>query len=105
MNFEKDEQTDSTRILKKSEVYEYEGETIDIGDPQKEDAAAEFEKEEARQNHYSGASFKVYQSNGSCLVVLGILLIVVLGLIFFLPLGLFLLGVALVGGLLRRLFN
>lgn len=104
MSFEKEEQTEQSRVLKRSEIEEYEGETIDIGEPKKDDLNVECEREEEK-NNYSGVQFKVYQSNGSCLMILVVLFLIIVGLVIFLPLGLFILGIAVLGAIIRRLLN
>ena len=94
---------DEQRVLKPSEVRDYEGETIDVGEEKKDNC----NHERSEQNYYTQpqGTFKVYQTSSSCMGALLILLIILVALVFFLPLGLFLLGVAVIVGLIKKIFS
>lgn len=103
---ENDKRSDSEpKVMNQSDVYNYEGETIDIGEPKKDESFNEQKVEEENYQYYQNPQVKIYQSNSSCLVIIIVLILAIIGLIFFLPLGLFILGVAIIAGLLRQLFN
>lgn len=93
------------KIMDQSEVYNYEGETIDIGDTKNDESFMGQREEEGGYQYYQNPQVKIYRSNSSCLVILVVLILAIVGLIFFLPLGLFILGVAIVVGLVRQLFS
>ena len=97
------EYKEEQKKLDPSEVYDYEGETIDVGEPKRQGKEAT-DRNEYQQENY-GSSFKVYQSNGSCLGILVVLLVMILLLVFFLPIGLFMLAVAIVIGLIKKIFG
>ena len=94
---------DEQRVLKPSEVRDYEGETIDVGEEKKDNC----NHERSEENYYtqSQGTFKVYQTGNSCVGILVVLLIIIIALVFFLPLGLFLLGVAVIVGLIKKILS
>lgn len=101
-----DDRIDSEpKVMNQSDVYNYEGETIDIGEPKKDEPLRDHVEEEESYQYYQNPQVKIYQSNSSCLIIIIVLILAIIGLIFFLPLGLLILGVAIVVGLLRQLFN
>lgn len=91
--------------LSKEEVFQYEGETIDVGEKKESDSYYQ-QVEEPEGPFFSNQSrIKVYQGNGSCLIILLVLVVGVIGLFFALPVALFILGLGAVIGLLRKLFS
>jgi|GEM_PF-2622934 hypothetical protein len=89
------------RILDQSEVHNYEGPTIDVGEP-KQDDFHQSRNESGFSGSQWGSRIKVYQSNNSCLMTLGIIILVILGLIFLLPVALLILAVILIGRVIRQ---
>lgn len=92
------------KVMNQSDVYNYEGETIDIGDSKKDEPLKDQSDPEGKYYYYQNPQVKIYRSNSSCLIIVIVLLLAIIGLIFFLPLGLFILGVTIIAGLLRKLF-
>lgn len=92
-----------SRPLSKEEVYEYEGETIDVGEKKTSSGSTIEESEELFGN--SSSTIKVYQGNGSCLIILVVVLLGLIGLIIALPVGLFILGLGMVISIARSFFR
>ena len=92
-----------SRPLSKEEVYEYEGETIDVGE-KKTSSGSTIEESEGLFGN-SSSTIKVYQGNGSCLIILVVVLIGLIGLIIALPVGLFILGLGMVISIVRSFFR
>ncbi len=91
------------RLLSKEEVYDYQGETIDVGEKKTSSDAAMEEPEGIFGN--SSSTIKIYQGNGSCLIVLVVVLLGIIGLVIALPVGLFILGIGLIVSIIRRLLR
>ena len=92
-----------SRPLSKEEVYEYEGETIDVGE-KKTSSGSTIEEAEGLFGN-SSSTIKVYQGNGSCLIILVVVLLGLIGLIIALPVGLFILGLGMVISIVRSFFR
>lgn len=95
---------ENIKKMSQEEAKHFEGETIDIGDPQNG-------VEEEGATSYSSDSYnnqiKIYSGVGlgSCLVGVILLILLVVLLIFFLPIGLIILCIVVFWGIVKHFFS
>ena len=101
------EQTpEEPRKISRQEAQAYDGETIEVGDPQKKAKKQEFE--EYQENPFGSSHFqvKVYRGNWLLILLMALLaMIVIFFLIIALPVGLFLLGCMLVIAFVKHILG